>query len=111
MPEPAAARHPEPPSARPWLRTILWAAFLASSWTWCIGMFLPVLLVRDFGILGYLAFFVPNVLGAATMGWVVRGPDMAGRMVRAHAPAMRAFSLVTIAFQAYFAAWFARTAG
>src|SRR4029079_17163632 len=39
------------------------------------------------------------------------GPDMAGRMVRAHAPAMRAFSLVTIAFQAYFAAWFARTAG
>ena len=27
-----------------------WAVFLATSWTWCIGMYLPVLLVRDFGV-------------------------------------------------------------
>jgi hypothetical protein len=70
-------------------------------------MFLPVLLVRDFGLWGYAAFFIPNVLGAAAMGWVVRGPALTG----AHLPAMRAFSMVTIAFQAYFAAWFARAAG
>lgn len=31
---------------------ILWALFLASSWTWCIGMFLPVLLMRDAGWMG-----------------------------------------------------------
>ena len=29
------------------LNTIGWGAYLACSWTWCIGMFLPVLLIRD----------------------------------------------------------------
>ncbi|MDB5302268.1 MAG: hypothetical protein JWO87_3931, partial [Phycisphaerales bacterium] len=42
-----------------------WGAFLACSWTWCIGMFLPVLLVRDFGEMGWLVFAAPNVVGAA----------------------------------------------
>ena len=46
---------------------LLWALFLGVSWTWVIGMFLPVLLVRDYGMLGWIVFAVPNVVGAAAM--------------------------------------------
>jgi hypothetical protein len=87
-------------------RALGWAAFLGCSWTWCIGMFLPVLLVRDFGIWGWIVFAIPNVIGAAAMGWVIRSPEQSEQIVRAHAPAMRWFSIVTIAFQLFFAVWF-----
>lgn len=81
-----------------------WAAFLGSSWTWCIGMFLPVILVRDYGVWGWVTFAVPNVLGAAAMGWVLRD-GQSERMVPAHRPALVAFSVVTAAFQVFFALW------
>lgn len=87
------------------LHTLLWGAFLASSWTWCIGMFLPVLLVRDFGLLGYLIFALPNCLGAGAMGWVLRSPSASATLVNRHTAALRLFSLVTIAFHAFFLAW------
>ena len=61
-----------------------WAAYLACSWTWCIGMFLPVLLYRDFGLRGFILFAVPNVLGAAAMGWVLRTPASSSRLVSRH---------------------------
>ena len=79
-----------------------WAAFLASSWTWCIGMFLPVLMLRDYGGWGWAVFAVPNVIGAAAMGWVLRDRDASRAVQGAHLPACRWFSLVTIAFHAYF---------
>jgi hypothetical protein len=95
-----------PPPTTPALwRTFQWAAFLACSWTWCIGMFLPVLLLRDFGILGYAAFFVPNIIGAAAMGWVLRSGDASRRLVGEHLTACRAFSMVTASFQLFFGAW------
>jgi hypothetical protein len=65
-------------------------------------MFLPVLLVRDFGIWGFVVFAVPNVVGAAGMGWVVKSPELSTSIVRRHRPACIAFSLVTMAFQAFF---------
>ena len=77
-------------------------AYLACSWTWVIGMFLPVLLVRDLGVWGWAIFAVPNVVGAAAMGRLVRSPDDSRRMVRDHAAAVRAFAVVTIAFQIFF---------
>jgi uncharacterized membrane protein YiaA len=86
-------------------RTIQWAAFLACSWTWCIGMFLPVLLLRDFGYLAFIAFLVPNVAGAAAMGWVIRSPEDSAALVSRHLAACRAFSAITAAFQVYFACW------
>src|ERR1051325_4731620 len=52
-----------------------WAIYLGMSWTWCIGMFLPVLLVRDYGVWASVVFAVPNVLGAAAMGWVLSRDD------------------------------------
>lgn len=90
------------PPARPGA-PLVWAAYLASSWTWCIGMFLPVLLIRDFGWWGFVAFAVPNVLGAAAMGWVLARPCASESLERRHGGAMRCFSLVTILFQLFFA--------
>lgn len=68
-------------------------------------MFLPVLLVRDFGLWGWIVFAIPNVLGAAWVGaWSYRQPDGSSLLAR-HEPAMRWFSLVTIAFHVFFVAW------
>lgn len=81
-----------------------WAFFLASSWTWCIGMFLPALLVEDFGVVGWVAFAAPNVIGAFAVGGL-RG----SAQHRAPAPMFNrwavAFSLATIAFHVAFLAW------
>lgn len=68
-------------------------------------MFLPVLLIRDFGIWGFVVFAVPNVLGAAGMGWVVRSPEASRRLVAAHQVAVYVFSEVTVAFQVFFVGW------
>lgn len=83
--------------------TLAWAAYLASSWTWCIGMFLPVLLMRDYGWAAWLLFALPNVVGAGAMGWTLRSADQSRAMIAAHTPAMLLFSGVTRAFQWYFA--------
>lgn len=68
-------------------------------------MFLPVLLVRDFGMAGFVAFAVPNVLGAAAMGWVLVRRETALHLVRRHAIFVGLFSIVTIAFHVFFLVW------
>lgn len=93
----------EPPAHHP----LLWAAYLACSWTWCIGMFLPALLIRDAGWMGYAVFFVPNVVGAGLMGFVLRSPEAAATLARNHAGMARVFSAVTIAFHIFWFAWVA----
>jgi hypothetical protein len=85
-----------------------WGAFLACSWTWCIGMFLPVLLVRDFGDAGWLVFAAPNVVGAAAMGWVLRRRETAQQIAESHRAAAGAFSVVTILFHVFFVGWIVR---
>ena len=84
------------------LATLGWAVFLGMSWTWCIGMFLPVLMVRDFGFRGWVVFAVPNVVGAAAMGRVLRDAGASERVVATHPTACAAFSAVTILFQVMF---------
>lgn len=69
-------------------------------------MFLPVLLVRDMGLWGWIVFAVPNVIGAAAMGWVLSRPGQSERMVRDHLSACAAFSTITIAFHVFFLLWF-----
>jgi len=88
-----------------------WACFLAASWTWCIGMFLPVLLIRDFGSPGFWAFLVPNVVGAGAMGWVLWGRGRAEKITVEHRAAASVFSAVTLAFQAFFIGWLATRVG
>jgi hypothetical protein len=84
-----------------------WAAYLACSWTWCIGMFLPVLLVRDYGLGGWFVFAIPNVIGAGAMGWVLARPGASERIVAEHRSACVAFSAITLAFHAFFLSWLA----
>jgi hypothetical protein len=86
-------------------RTLPWALFLAVSWTWCIGMYLPTLLVRDGGPPFFWAFFIPNVIGAASVGWVLRTRGRGERFVSRFRVPMLWFTGVTIAFQAFFLAW------
>ena len=88
-----------------WRSVLGWAAYLGCSWTWCIGMFLPVLLVRDFGLLGFVVFAVPNVIGAAAMGWVIRTREQSHELVSTHRCAVSTFSYVTLAFHAFFLGW------
>jgi hypothetical protein len=84
------------------LPTIAWGAFLGVSWTWCIGMFLPVLLMRDYGPAAWWVFAVPNVVGAAAMGWTLSRQGDSEAMTAAHRFACATFSIVTIAFHLLF---------
>jgi hypothetical protein len=101
----SAPDSPAPPHQG--FQTITWAAFLACSWTWCIGMFLPVILMRDFGPLAFWAFAVPNIAGAAAMGVLLRAPGLSESIVARHAPMCTLFSIVTRAFQFFFLTWLA----
>jgi hypothetical protein len=85
--------------------TLLWACFLGCSWTWVIGMFLPIMLLRDFGVAGYLAFAIPNVIGAAAMGTVLARPQVSWNLVQRHPTILRWFAAVTIAYHLYVVFW------
>lgn len=82
-----------------------WAIYLGVSWTWCIGMFLPMLLVRDFGWWAAAVFATPNVLGAAAMGFVIKNPERSRAFVATHTAAVAAFGVVTIAFHVFWLVW------
>jgi hypothetical protein len=71
-------------------------------------MFLPVLLVRDYGVWGWIVFAIPNVVGAAAMGWVIRNAETSERIVSTHRLLLSVFSIVTIAFHFFFAGWIIR---
>ena len=86
---------------------ILWGAYLACSWTWCIGMFLPALLLRDMGWAGFLIFALPNVAGAAAMGWVIRSKIDSVRFVENHPTAIWWFSAITLGFHLFWILWIA----
>lgn len=82
-----------------------WAVFLASSWTWCIGMFFPALLYRDFGSISWWIFTIPNIIGAASVPWILRNESHSSDFTRRHDKASFAFSVVTISFQCFFMGW------
>lgn len=86
-------------------RTLGWSVYLACSWTWCIGMFLPSLLMRDGGAPFFWAFFIPNVLGAASVGWVLSDRDHSRRFARALRPILLTFTAITVSFHAFWLAW------
>lgn len=90
--------------------SLAWAGYLGVSWTWCIGMFLPVLLLERYGWWAVIVFALPNIVGAAAMGWVLRS-GQSQRLVQSHGLAMVAFSWVTIGFHALFLLHLAEWAG
>ncbi len=83
------------------LAAVMWGCFLGCSWTWVIGMFFPVMLVRDYGLWGWVAFALPNVLGAAAMGYVLKDRAASLRITETHRTACRWFGWITVAYQAY----------
>ena len=81
-----------------------WGVFCASSWAWCIGLFLPTVLRRLLGWPGFLAFAIPNVIGCAAFGFVLY-LKRSRLLQREHRAAMVLFSAVTIAYQLLLAGW------
>ncbi len=73
-------------------------------------MFLPALLIRDLGFWGYVVFAVPNVVGAAAMGWVLKSPESSRRLIEDHRQAAVLFSQVTLLFHLYWFAWLGKWA-
>lgn len=90
--------------------SVLSAFYLASSWLWCIGAFLPVLLLRDYGWVSLAVFALSNVLGAAAFGWVMNKQRQAA-FLSSHRPMLQLFSRITIAFQVFFVAWISALVG
>ena len=82
-----------------------WTFYLACSWTWCIGMFLPVILIRDYGPWGWVVFSVPNIVGACAMSYTLKKSDTSKEITEKHKIACTVFSAVTILFQIYFIGW------
>ncbi|MFU8830466.1 MAG: hypothetical protein ACNA8P_13675, partial [Phycisphaerales bacterium] len=105
--------NPSSPSSisRSGLQAILPALFLACSWTWVIGMWFPYYLTRDFGWIAWFVFAIPNVIGAASVGLLLRPGTSRDEstwsrrssiaLTTRHDIACMAFSVVTIAFQLY----------
>ncbi len=96
--------------SRPWA-IFSEAAFLAISWTWCIGMWLPVLFIRDYGLWSFLVFALPNCIGAAAMGLALAKPGAALEFAQRHRMAIVCFSAVTMAFQMFFLTWLLHSQG
>lgn len=86
---------------------MLWGVFCTSSWTWCIGMFLPFILLRLWGWPGFWAFFIPNVIGCAAFGFVLKR-ERSQRLMQDLAWMMALFSAFTVAYQCFFAGWAAQ---
>ena len=93
------------PFSRGPLAAVLWGAFLGCSWTWVIGMVLPALLLRDYGLFGWFVFAIPNVLGAALMGLVLFRPQWSVNIVRNHRAACQNFTAITVAYHLFVVAW------
>lgn len=84
---------------------LLWGAFLGSSWTWVIGMIFPALLLRDYGIWGWIVFAAPNAIGAAAMGLVLKKPGLSQKITKLHWVACHNFTVITVAFHLFVVAW------
>ncbi len=68
-------------------------------------MFLPIILLRDFGWPGFLVFAVPNVLGCAAFGYVLRDAGRRAELLQRHERAAVLFSATTIAYHMFFMAF------
>ncbi len=86
----------------PIVATTGWGVYCACSWTWCIGMFLPVILLGRYGWWGFLAFAIPNIIGCAAFGYVLRSRERSRELIAQHRTAMRLFSLVTVTYHVFF---------
>lgn len=68
-------------------------------------MVFPALLLRDYGLMGWFVFAIPNVLGAALMGLVLYRPAWSINIVRKHRVACQNFTAITVAYHLFVVAW------
>ena len=68
-------------------------------------MLLPALLVRDYGLGGWFVFAIPNVIGAAAMGFVLGSREASKSIVHRHRWACAKFSQATIAYHVLVLPW------
>ncbi len=87
------------------IATWAWGLWLAVSWTWCIALFLPVILATDTGPGSWAIMFVCNVAGAAVMPFLFRTPGASLDFIRRNLLACRVFSWVTLVCQSWFIGW------
>ena len=85
----------------PAIPTHLASLALACSWTWVIGMVFPAFMVKDFGWPGWIVFVVPNAIGAASVGFLLRSRAHTEAFARTHRVAIRVFTYATIAFHGF----------
>lgn len=83
----------------------LWGLYCACSWTWCIGLYLPVILIDRFGWPGFIVFAVPNVLGCVAFGFIVQTAARSRTLIQRHGRAMTLFSMATVAYHVFFWVW------
>lgn len=82
-----------------------WACFLGCSWTWVIAMFLPILLMRDYGWWGWVAFALPNIIGAALLPFILHNAHASRAFVHRHRDVCVRFSELTIAMHLFVLGW------
>ncbi|MHC4977316.1 MAG: hypothetical protein ACYTF7_12065, partial [Planctomycetota bacterium] len=68
-------------------------------------MYFPMYLLLDFGVLGWLAFAVPNVVGAMMVGLIWKRTGDSERFVQKNRSSMRLFSIATVLFHIGFLGW------
>lgn len=68
-------------------------------------MYLPVIMINRFGWWGFIAFAVPNVLGCAAFGYIVKNRQRSEAMIAKNAAAMTWFSIITVAYHMFFLVW------
>jgi len=85
--------------------TLQYSFYLACSWLWCLGGFLPLILARDYGWPALAAFTFFNVGGAIAMGFYFKNRRHQHTFESKHKPMIGFFSYVTIAYQLFFIAW------
>ena len=57
----------------PWA-PISWAPTIALSWLWGLGFFFSFQVILVYGLLGFLAFAIPNACGLLAFGWILGDP-------------------------------------
>ena len=65
-------------------------------------MFLPVILIRDLGGAGFLAFAIPNVVGCVAFGYVLANRVRREALLQSHRSALRWFSVAAVTYNVYF---------
>ena len=83
-------------------RTVGWGLYGASAWTWCIGMYLPVLMLQWYGWPGFFLIAIPNVIGCTVMVLLVGRASASRNFCKRHGTLMRWFAVATIGFQLLF---------